>query len=86
MTLQKKWSTSRGCCDLCVEFAHFLSNFVTLERKKNLTNKNPVSGHHFDADETFVSRVSTQDNLITAPTELDDTVDFFDLLMQPKAQ
>ena len=26
-----------GDCDLCVEFAHFLSNFITLERKRKLT-------------------------------------------------
>ena len=38
LTLQKQWSTSRiGDCDLCVEFAHFLSNFITLERKRKLT-------------------------------------------------
>ena len=36
-----------GDCDLCVEFAHFLSNFITLERKKKQTNKNknPVRCH-----------------------------------------
>ena len=38
MTLQKH---------LCVEFAHFLSNFLTLERKKKTNkNKNSVSCHH----------------------------------------
>ena len=25
-----------GDCDLCVEFAHFLSNFITGERKRKL--------------------------------------------------
>ena len=26
-------------CDLCVEFAHFLSNFITLKRKKTKLTK-----------------------------------------------
>ena len=44
-----------GDCDLCVEFVHFLLNLITLERKKNQTNKskNPVSCHYFDTDESF---------------------------------
>ena len=33
--------------DLCVEFAHFLSKFITIEKKKKTNkNKNPVSWHH----------------------------------------
>ena len=28
-----------GDCDLCVEFAHFMSTLITLERKKKLTNQ-----------------------------------------------
>ena len=35
-----------------------------------------VSYHHFDTDLSFVSRVNTQDNLITAPAEFNDTYDF----------
>ena len=31
LTLQKQW------CDLCVEFAHSLSNFITLERRLECT-------------------------------------------------
>ena len=67
-----------GDCDLCVEFAHFLSNYITLKRKKNQTNpnKNQMSYHHFDTDVSFVSRVNTQGNLITAPAEFDVTFDF----------
>ena len=26
-----------GDCDLCIEFAHFLSNSISLERKRKLT-------------------------------------------------
>ena len=75
-----------GDCDLCIEFAHFLSNFITLKRKKKLTNKskNPVSCHHFDTDVSFVSRVNTQGNLSTAPAEFDVTFDFAIFLCSQK--
>ena len=35
---------SLGDCDLCFDFAHLLSNFITLDRKE--TYENPVSCHH----------------------------------------
>ena len=61
-----------------VEFAHFLSIFKKLDRKKITLkkNKNQLSSRHFDADVSLVSRVHMQGNLITAPAEFDVTFDF----------
>ena len=39
-----------GDCGLCVEFAHFLSNFITLERKRKLTKTKPCILPSFDTD------------------------------------
>ena len=67
-----------GDCHLCLEFAHFLSIFKTLERENpNYENKNPVACHHFETDVSFVSRVNMQgNNMKTAPAEFDVTFNF----------
>ena len=46
--------------DLCVEFAHFLSNFITLERKKKLTKTKTWCLAIIDTDASFVSRVVSE--------------------------
>ena len=39
---------SLGDCDLCFDFAHLLSNFITLDRKRNL--RKPGILPSFDTD------------------------------------
>ena len=39
---------SLGDCDLCFDFAHLLSNFITLDRKRNL--RKPGRLPSFDTD------------------------------------
>lgn len=60
-----------GDCDICIEFAHFLSNFITLERKRKLTKKKPVILPSFVKDASLF-----RGNLITASAEFSFTLDF----------
>ena len=59
------WNLIRNNRSFLDTFAHFLSNFITFERKKN--TKNPVSCRYFVTDVSFVSWVerNTQGSLIT---------------------
>ena len=82
MTLQKHGQPQElGDCDLCVEFAHFLSNSITLEKNNNKITKTKarcfaVILTQMDTDVSFVSRVNTQGNLITVPAEFYVTYGF----------
>ena len=45
-----------GDCDICFDFAHLLSNFITLDRKRNL-RKLGISPS-FDTDALLFGRVN----------------------------
>ena len=46
--------TMVGDCDLCFEFAHLLSNFITLDRKRNL--RKPGILPSFDTDASLFGK------------------------------
>ena len=45
-----------GDCDICFDFAHLLSNFITLDRKTNL--RKPGISPSFDTDALLFGRVN----------------------------
>ena len=68
-------------CDLCVEFAHFLSTFITLERKKEeLSNKTTIWCLAFILPRMDPVDSNTQGNLITGGHWIDVTFAFCNCL------